>query len=179
MYDAFNEAGSVEPYRTLPEYAMPKLPCDLRQMIDKLCLKGDQFAQIDQHDDALDQYEAAWDLLPAPKEQWPAATWILMAVGDIYFEKRDFLAASDALRESRKCPDGEANPFILLRLGQCLFEIGDLDSAADALEAAYHKGESELFADEDPKYLEFVKTQIGIMQVRSTAQSTRFNKPLQ
>src|SRR5580698_4981243 len=124
---------------------MPKLSEDQRQMIDKLCQKGDQFAQIDQLDDALDQYESAWELLPEPKDQWPAATWILMAVGDVYFEKRDFIAASETLRESLEFPDGEANPFILLRLGQSLFEIGDLNGAADALEAAFNKNGAELF----------------------------------
>ena len=157
---------------------MPKLPGDVCQMIDKLCQKGDQFAQIDQHDDALDQYEAAWQLLPDPKNQWPAATWILMAAGDVYFEKRDFVAASNTLRESLDFPDGQANPFILLRLGQSLFELGDLDGAADTLEAGFRKFGDELFADEDPKYLDFVKTQIGIMKVRSTTPSSRFNKPL-
>jgi tetratricopeptide (TPR) repeat protein len=157
---------------------MSELPDDLRQMIDKLCQKGDQFAQIDQHDDALDQYEAAWELLPAPKHQWPAATWILMAAGDVYFEKRDFIAARNSLRESLECPDGETNSFILLRLGQSLFELGELDAAANALEIAFRENGEGLFADEDPKYLNFVKTQIGIMKVRSTAPTSRFNKPL-
>jgi tetratricopeptide (TPR) repeat protein len=158
---------------------MPKLPEDLRIMIDKLCQKGDQFAQIDQSDDALDQYEAAWELLPNPKNQWPAATWILMAAGDVYFERRDFHAASDTLRKALEYPDGEGNPFIWLRLGQCLFEIGDLNGAADALETAFRMNGNELFADEDPKYLHFLKTQLGVMQVKSPPQSTRFNKPLQ
>lgn len=139
---------------------MSKLPSDLQQMIDSLCRKGDQFAQIDQLDDALDQYEAAWELLPNPKDQWPAATWILMAVGDTCFEKRDFLAACRTLQESLKFPDGESHPFILLRLGQSLFELGDFDAAAEALVAAYQQHGLELFADEDPKYLDFLRTQL-------------------
>lgn len=136
---------------------MSKLPSDLRQMIDNLCQKGDQFAQIDQLDDALEQYEAAWDLLPNPKDQWPAATWILMAVGDVYFEKRDYIAACETLQESLKLPEGESHPFILLRLGQSLFEMGNLDAAAEAFEAAYRQQGLELFVDEDPKYLFFLK----------------------
>jgi tetratricopeptide (TPR) repeat protein len=158
---------------------MAKLPNDVRQMIDKLCQKGDQFAQIDQHDDALDQYESAWELLPEPRNQWPAATWILMAAGDVYFEKRDFNSAIDTLSQSLDCPDGENNPFILLRLGQSFFETGDLNGSANAMEAAFRQGGQELFADEDPKYLEFVKTQIGVMKVQSATPSRRFNKPLQ
>lgn len=168
----FPAIGPVEP-------VMSKLPGDLRQMIDSLCQKGDQFAQIDQHDDALDKYEAAWELLPDPKQQWPAATWILMAAGDVYFEKQDYVAASETLRESLNCPEGDSNPFILLRLGQSLFEAGDLNSAADVLEAAFRNSGDALFADEDPKYLEFVKTQLGVMKASSPQPSRRFNKPLQ
>lgn len=141
---------------------MSKLPGELRQMIDQLCQKGDQFAQIDQFDDALDQYEAAWQLLPEPKNQWPAASWILMAAGDVYFEMRDFVAASETLRDSLEMPGGESNPFLLLRLGQSLFELGNLDAAAEALEAVYRGRGTELFLDEDPKYLNFLKTQLGI-----------------
>lgn len=157
---------------------MAKLPGDLRQMIDKLCQKGDQFAQIDQHDDALDQYEAAWQLLPDPKEQWPAATWIMMTVGDIYFEKRDFVSAAQTLREALQMPDGESNAYILLRLGQSLFELGHLDDAANAFERAFREQGIELFTDEDPKYLEFVRTHLGIQQ-QTTNSSNRFRKPLE
>lgn len=157
---------------------MSKLPSELRQMIDKLCQQGDQFAQVDQHDDALDRYEAAWELLPEPKQQWPAATWILMAAGDVYFEKRDYVAAIQALQESLDCPDGSTNPFVQLRLGQSHFELGDLNSAANALEAVWRDCGDEIFADEDPKYLSFLKTQLGIMKVRTTHSTGRFKKPL-
>jgi tetratricopeptide (TPR) repeat protein len=160
---------------------MSKLPDDLRQMIDQLCRKGDQFAQIDQLDDALDQYEAAWALLPEPRNQWPAATWILMAAGDVYFEKRDFVTAAETLQESLDYPDGDSNAFILLRLGQSLFEMGDLNSASNALVAAHRSDGDAIFVDEDPKYLAFVKTQQGISRSQSdSGRGTvkRFNKPL-
>lgn len=157
---------------------MSKLPSDLRQLVDQLCQKGDQFAQVDQYDDALDQYEAAWALLPEPKNQWPAATWILMAAGDVYFEKGDFRTACDTLEQSLNCPDGEQNAFILLRLGQSLFEIGHLDAAANALEAALSQHGEGIFADEDPKYLSFLKTQSGVKGLRRTTSSGRFSKPL-
>jgi hypothetical protein len=56
------------------------------------------------------------------------------------------------------CPNGIGNPFIHLRLGQCQFETGNLDSAADELTSAYALEGEELFADDDPKYFEFLKT---------------------
>ena len=157
---------------------MSKLPSELSRMIDDLCRKGDQFAQIDQLDDAIEKFEAAWGLLPEPKNQWPAATWILMAAGDVYFEKHDYVSACDTLREALHSPDGEQNPFLWLRLGQSLFEVGNLNDSANALESAWRIGGAELFADEDPKFLHFVQTQLGVMSVRSKPASSRFQKPL-
>jgi tetratricopeptide (TPR) repeat protein len=158
---------------------MSKLPPELRKMIDQLCQKGDKFAQIDQLDDALDQYEAAWELLPFPKGQWPASTWILMAVGDLYFCHRHFVAARDALREALQSPGGHENEFLWLRLGQSLYELEDLNGAADAFETAFRMNGEELFVDEDPKYLNFLKTQLGLLKTQSPPKSSRFNRPLQ
>ena len=156
---------------------MDKLPKDIAQLVDNLCREGDRFAGIDQFDDAIEKYQAAWDLLPAPQNQWPAATWILVSVGDAYFNLKEYNPAAQVLRDALGYPDGEANPFLYLRLGQCLLETGQIDDAADALEEAYRRGGESLFEDEESKYLSFVKTQLKIMNVTPT--TGRFNRPLQ
>jgi tetratricopeptide (TPR) repeat protein len=155
---------------------MDKLPKDIVRLIDNLCREGDRFAGIDQFDDAIEKYQAAWDLLPAPQIQWRAATWILVSVADAYFSLKDYAAAADLLLDGLDYPDGDANPFLYLRLGQCLLEIGRRDDAADALEEAFRRGGEALFEDEDPKYLTFVKTQLKIMSVAPT--TGRFNRPI-
>ena len=154
---------------------MEKLPKELTQLIDGLCRKGDQFAGMDQYDDAIEKYSEAWNLLPEPRDQWPAATWILISVGDAHFRLNEFAEGADILLDALHFPDGEDNPFLLLRLGQCLLELGRLDEAADALEEAYRRGGDELFADEDPKYLGFFKTQ---KKITPPGRTGRFNHPL-
>jgi tetratricopeptide (TPR) repeat protein len=144
--------------------------------VDNLCREGDRFAGIDQFDDAIEKYQSAWDLLPVPQNQWPAATWILVSVGDAYFNLKEYIPAAQVLRDALGYPDGEANPFLYLRLGQCLLETGQIDDAADALEEAYRRGGESLFEDEEPKYLSFVKTQLKIMNLTPT--TGRFNRPL-
>jgi hypothetical protein len=52
------------------------------------------------------------------------------------------------------------NPFLHLRLGQCRFELGDLDRAADELARAYMGDGEDVFEDEAPKYLAFLKTRL-------------------
>jgi hypothetical protein len=64
----------------------------------------------------------AWDLLPEPKTEWEAATWILAAVGDANFLGADYVAGRDNLATAMHCPGAIGNPFMHLRLGQCQFE---------------------------------------------------------
>jgi tetratricopeptide (TPR) repeat protein len=147
---------------------MDQLPKDLSELVDGLCKRGDQFAEMEQYDDAIEKYGEAWDILPAPRSQWPAATWILVSAADAHFRLKEYDAGADLLLDALDYPNGDANPFLLLRLGQCLFELNQLDDAADALEEAFRLGGDSLFADEDPKYLSFVKTQLQIMPVEPT-----------
>ena len=157
---------------------MDALPKELNQMVDDLCRKGDHFATMEQYYDAIEKYGQAWDLLPEPRNQWPAATWILMSAGDAHFRLKEFDEAADLLIDALDYPDGETNPFLLLRAGQCLLELGQLDDAANALELAFRLGGEELFADEDPKYIGFIKTQLKISTGQRPATKGRFNHPL-
>ena len=59
-------------------------------------------------------------------------------------------------------PDGQGNALIHLRLGQTSFELGDLDRAADELTRAYMAAGSEIFEDEDVKYVAFLSTKIKL-----------------
>jgi tetratricopeptide (TPR) repeat protein len=155
---------------------MDRLPKELSEAIDSLCRKADQFAGMEQYDDALEKYAQAWDLLPEPRDDWPAATWILMSAGDCHFRMREFVDGAEVLMDAIDFPDGDTNPFLFLRLGQCLLEIGQLNEAANALEEALRLGGEEIFSDEDPKYLGFIKTQ---SKSNSPRRSTgRFNHPL-
>ena len=159
------------------ESRMDKLPKDIAQLLDNLCREGDRFAGIDQYDDAIARYQAAWDLLPAPQNQWPAATWILMSVGDAYYRLKEFDVGAELLLDALDYPDGDTNPFLSLRLGQCLLELGQLDAAANALEDAFRRGGEAVFEGEDPKYLGLVRTQHRLMN--DTPTTGRFNRPLQ
>lgn len=163
--------------RFLTKYPMDKLPKEIAQILDRLCREGDRFAGIDQYDDAITKYQEAWDLLPPPPHQWPAATWILLSVGDAYFRMNDFPAGAEILLDAWNSPDGNTNPFLSLRLGQCLMELGQFDAAANALEDAFRGAGEAIFEDEDPKYLRFVRTKQRVQSVPPT--SGRFHRPLQ
>jgi tetratricopeptide (TPR) repeat protein len=128
--------------------------------IQNLCSEGDGLAEDENYAAAIEKYWAAWDLLPKPQQSWEAATWILGAIGDANYLNDDFAAGKDNLSVAITCPDGLGNPFLHFRLGQCLYELSELDRAADELARAYMVAGLELFENEDPKYLAFLKTRL-------------------
>ena len=137
---------------------MLELDDELYEQVTALCAQGDELAERKSYAPAIKLYRKAWSLLPAPQEQWEAATWILAALGDANFLSRDYAAARENFADALGCPDGQGNPFIHMRLGQCRFEMKDLDKAAAELARAYTEAGDEVFEEEDPKYLAFLRS---------------------
>ena len=137
---------------------MPELSEAIHAEIKRLCAAGDTQAAQGQFAQALKPYWAAWDLLPEPKFEWEAATWILGAIGDANFLAGDFVAGRDNLGSAMHCPGAIGNPFLHLRLGQCQFELGALDRAADELMRAYMGAGPDIFKDQDAKYVRFLQS---------------------
>jgi tetratricopeptide (TPR) repeat protein len=136
-----------------------ELADDIYDRIKALCEEGDKLAGGGAYPAALEQYWAAWDLLPEPQTDWEASTWILAAIGDANFLGEDYVAGRDNLSMAMHCPDAIGNPFLHLRLGQCQYELGNLDRAADELTRAYMGGGAEIFEGEK-KYFNFLKTKL-------------------
>lgn len=109
---------------------------------------------------AIDEFSRALALLPAPVEEWEAATWILTALGDCRFLLGEFDAARADLRRAVRAPGGDENGFVLLRLGQCEFECDNLAAAGEALARAYMTDGKDVFAGEDPKYYDWLRTKM-------------------
>ncbi len=139
---------------------MKSLSEETHKRIQALCKLGDEYAGEDDYAAALEQFWAAWGLLPQPQTEWEAATWILAAIGDANYLTEDYTAGMDNLSLAMHCPNAVGNPFLHLRLGQCQFELGNLDRAADELARAYMGAGTEIFDDEPPYYFEFLKTRM-------------------
>lgn len=129
---------------------------EIKKKVDELCLSGDKYAEIHDYENALNTYKEAWELIPSPQNEYSESTWILAAIADNAFLAKYLNSAEEALQYAMTCPSGLGNPFLHLRLGQVYFEQNRLDQAADELMRAYMGGAKEIFADEDPKYLEFL-----------------------
>jgi len=130
--------------------------------ITAVCGDGDEFAAAGRYEEALGEYADAWALIPDPKENWNASTWVLAAIADACFLRGDFDETRKALEFAMHCPEALGNPFLHLRLGQALFEQGQLDRAADELMRAYMGAGADVFANDDPKYLAFLSSRAVI-----------------
>jgi hypothetical protein len=140
---------------------MRELLDELHDEVKRLCAEGDDLANRQRYEEALRRYGEAWSLLPEPKTDWEAAVWLLAAIGDAHFHRGDFLSGRDALTKAMIHGEGAiGNPFLRLRLGQCLYELSDMKEAANWLAGAYLMEGQAIFAEDSPKYLEFVKSKL-------------------
>ena len=141
---------------------MAELDDAVHDQITELCELGNAHADAEDLDAALACFRQAWDLLPEPQTQWEAATWLLASMGDMHFLKQDYEKARQTLQMAMHCPDALGNPFIHLRLGQVQLELRNETRAADELMRAYMGAGGEIFEEEDPKYLAFLRTHARI-----------------
>lgn len=128
--------------------------------IVEICEEGDNLTEEDRFHDAIAKYNAALDLVPSPKMDWEASTWIYTALGDTYFIIENYKKAKECFFDALNCPDGVNNPLILLRLGESLFECGELNKAEDYLLRAYMLEGYKIFKDEEDKYFALIKERI-------------------
>jgi tetratricopeptide (TPR) repeat protein len=139
-----------------------ELPSTVHEAITRFCANGDVLAASGKFEEALAEYNRAWEILPESKSQWNASTWILAAVADAAFLGNFKTSAREALEFVMACPNAIGNPFLHLRLGQVLLDAGEHDRAADELMRAYMGAGPDLFASEDKRYLSFLGTRAAL-----------------
>lgn len=130
----------------------------IHRLIKTYCTQGDALADSAQYEAAVAAYNKAWELVPDPKSDWSASTWILAAIGDACFLGGYATSSKEALCFALTCLGGLGNPFIHMRLGQLAYDAGNLDVAADELMRAYMGAGDEIFENEDGRYLTFLGT---------------------
>ncbi|MFZ6776522.1 hypothetical protein ACO0LD_06780 [Undibacterium sp. Ji83W] len=139
-----------------------QLPDGIYTQIVELCKSGDALVKESEYLFAKEKYVSALRLVPEKHQDWEAATWIYVAIGDVNLKLDDKEKALKCFINAVQCPKGLGNPYIHLRLGQLYFEQNYFEKAADELTRAYMGAGIEIFMEDDPKYLEFLETKINI-----------------
>ena len=139
---------------------MAELSQQLRDEIDGLVAAGDGLLNSGQYDEAMSVYRRAWESLPDPKDQWDDSARLLAAIGDAQFFNGEFAGARETFMAIVRDFASADNPYLRLRLGQCLFELREMPEAANWLAGAFLLARKRVFAQEDPKYLTWIKSQL-------------------
>ena len=150
-----------------------ELSDEVYDKITALSEKGDEYAEKEQFTSALKQYEEALNLLPEPKTDWEAATWLYTAIGDVHYNKQELDQATDAYQKALMSPDGTGNSYIWFSIGQIFFEEENFEKAKTHLMSAYMLDGDEIFKDENPAYFELIKEEAD---KKSETQDNRNNE---
>lgn len=102
---------------------------DPQKNADRLFAQGEEWADADDAEAAINCFREAWRILPEPRESNPSAVRILAAIADESFFLGHWAGCRDAVQQAFRCGADVANPFLRLRLGQALFELGEVDAA--------------------------------------------------
>lgn len=137
--------------------SIKELDDQLHQQIVKLSKAGDECMEQENYAIAIDKFREAFNLIPAPFENWDASIWVLTSLGEAYYFDGQYVQAHAALAKVMHVPGALGNPLIHLRLGEVQFELGNTKRAADELLRAYMGAGEEIFEDEDEKYFDFLK----------------------
>lgn len=133
------------------------LGSDLEIQIAEMCDQGHALIDRQELQGAFQLFSRALSLVPEPRHDVSATVRILAGLGEVYFRAGSYRQGREAFSEAMRCPGADGNPFLHLRLGQCEFQLENDDRATDELERAYMGAGWEIFSQEDPRYLEFLK----------------------
>lgn len=150
------------------EVAIDELTPQIKTKLDELAQKGNQFEEEEQYEEAIQAWKEALSLIPEPQQFYSETIWFLAAIGDIYFQKKQYEKAHECFDKARGNLSGEGygNPFVMLRLGECCLEIGDEKNATEYLLRAYMFEGREIFEpdedgnDDGKKYFDYLRTHV-------------------
>jgi tetratricopeptide (TPR) repeat protein len=139
---------------------LEELPPEIADQVQALVCDGDELFERTAYQVAIEKYSLAWQMIPNPKENWQASTWIAAALGDSYFQIKSFAFGAEILRKAISCPGGLGVAFLHLRLGQSEFELGNEEEAVDQLMRAYALEGITLLSHEKPEYTAFLRDRV-------------------
>lgn len=130
---------------------------EIYDQITQLAEEGDKLLTNEKLEEALKKYHAALALLPSPKSDWEASTWLYTAIGDAHVVNQDYHLALDAYTTVLKCPDGISNPYTWLMIGESHYEMDQYEKAKENLLRAYMLDGEEIFEGEESKYFKLIE----------------------
>ncbi|MBN9296139.1 MAG: hypothetical protein J0I41_03960 [Filimonas sp.] len=131
------------------------------EAIDDLAELGNGLMDEADYAGAITKFSEALLLVPDPRRDWEAATWLYASIGDAFYQSGEHAKALDNFVEAYNCPGGLENPFVLLRLGQCYHHFNEEKNTLEYLLRAYML-EGENIFEEAPSYLRYLSSKVSL-----------------
>ncbi len=127
-----------------------ELPDNIYEQVEELSAEGNDLFDQARFSEAIRKWSSALELLPEPRAEWEAYTWLSASIGDAQYQLGQLEAARHSFFDALNGPDGQGNPFVHYRLGQCEVRIGNEESGISHLLQAYMlDGEEVFFGEKD------------------------------
>ena len=159
--DLFDNEVRNQPKR---KEILQELTDEICEQIEDLSEQGNEYAENENYDDAINVWKQALSLIPNPQNSYSESLWLETSIGDAYFQLENYLEALEHFLNAKNNIEENAyeNPFIMLRLGQTLLENQQKEEAKEYLLRAYMLEGKEIFEEEDEKYFNFLKQNVEL-----------------
>jgi len=151
-------------FREVRDSEEPVLPEAIRDQVNEAAEAGNKLMDDEEFAAAIDVWKKGLALIPEPRNTFVKSLWFEGSIGNGYFMQHDFENALRHFENAKRNVFDNAyeNEFIMMRIGQVHFETGDYERAKKYLLRAYILAGEEIFNDEDPKYLTFLRTTVNL-----------------
>lgn len=116
---------------------------------------GNDLFDEDKFEEAQKQYQSAFDLVPIPKNDYEASSWLLAGIGDCLYYQQSYEKALGNFKYGEACLGG-LNAFMWLRIGECYAELRNTEMAREYLLRAYMMEGEAFFTEDDAKYFSVI-----------------------
>ncbi|MGN2434019.1 hypothetical protein [Pseudomonas syringae] len=134
---------------------------ELSQKIVDLVESGNRLGIQDKNTDAMEKYNKAWELLPAPSQKWDLAHWIASCNTNLFFKIKNYPEAKKwAIIAIETKPTRATSSFIIF--ASICYELGEKELAVEYFDKAFQLGKKRAFEGFDNKYLSFYLDNIKV-----------------
>ena len=129
------------------------------EKLDIIAEEGNKLYKCGDLENSLKKYIEGYNLIPNPKNIYSESSWFEVAIGDIFFDNKNFKEAINYYTKAKNniTGNGMNNPYILFKYGASALELGENLEANEFLLRAYMLSGADIFNDYDKKYFEFIK----------------------
>ena len=137
---------------------MKDLEPELKAQVVELCNKAVEAQEEERFHASNRDLQKVYELLPEPKSEWKAYSWLISSMADNNFEQDEYQTAFEKFEEVFNMnAESNENAYLCLRRGQCALELEHDELAKQLLSRAFELEGKELFEDEHSKYLKLAK----------------------